>query len=234
MALRRILSVSAIVLSSALAVGCASPTEDDGASNAAALETLDTASCATPTTSEAPLTDSSGNPINGTGKTTLSGCIVGHTGETGTALLGRAGTLVSNPSVFAQLEDQPGHKLLSAFNAAGAATGTLATGLTQDFDVTLNEQYSPTTRLRIVRTATATGLTVKLTNTTALVAHSIFSVTVVNPGDLSLTMTLTAAANGATVAGSSQVVMQQGQDHAADVSGLIVPVFNLLSKQLDQ
>src|SRR5262249_3360956 len=161
------------------------------------------------------LVDSSGNPINGSGKTTLQGCIVGRSGEIGADLLTRAGTVLSDTSRFAAVEDTPGHRLFSQFTP-GAATGTLDTGLVQDVDIALNEQYNPSTRLRFTRKKTADGLSLKITNVTALVANVLFTVTVVNPNDLSITLTFKAEASDISASGSSQVIMQQGQDHAAE------------------
>lgn len=206
------------------------------ASETSAASTTTAAACAaTPTTAEGPMKNASGQPIDGSSKTTLSGCIAGHSGEAAGDLVTRAENAVSDATFFDRIEDTPGHKLLSAFTPVGPATGTLTTGLVQDVDVTLNQQYSPTARLRFTRKVTAPGLiTVTITNTTALEAHPLFSVTVVNPGDLVITLSLTPqAAGGLATTGSAQVLMQQGQDHAHEVSGLVIPVFNELAKELN-
>jgi hypothetical protein len=212
-------------------LGCAGSSEPESAAVEADSVAIDPAHCATPTTSEGPLLDGSGQPINGTGKTTLQGCIVGRTGESGADLLTRAGTVLSDTNRFGTVEDSPGHRLFSQFTP-GAASGTLATGLVQDVNVTLNEQYSPTTRLRFTRKQTADGLTIKITNVTALVANVGFTVTVVNPNDLSVTLTFRSEAADISASGSSQVTMQQGQDHAAEVAGLVTALFGWASGQL--
>jgi hypothetical protein len=226
----RVLKVS--LVAALASVGCAASPDSESESREAALTTL-AAQCATPTTSEGPLVDSSGQPINGTGKTTLQGCIVGHTGEIGADLLTRAGTLLSSTAKFATLEDSPGHRLFSQFTP-GTASGTLETGLVQDVDVKLDEQGSPTTKLRFTRKKTADGLTLKITNVTALVANVLFTVTVVNPNDLSINLTFKSEASDISASGSSQITMQQGQDHAAEASGLVVAFFGWASSQLKQ
>jgi hypothetical protein len=224
----RVLKVS--LTATLLTLGCTASPDPESDSSAAALMTL-AAQCATPRTSEGPLLDSSGHAINGTGKTTLQGCIVGHTGESGADLLTRAGTLLSNTAKFGTVEDSPGHQLFSQFTL-GAATGTLDTGLVQEADVALNEQYSPSTRLRFTRKKTADGLTIKITNVTAVVANVFGTITVVNPNDLSVTLTFKSEANDISASGSSQITMQQGQDRAAEASGLVTYLFGWTSDQL--
>jgi hypothetical protein len=230
---RRFVTVSTIVGFATLgALGCAAGSDDAAESSSAALTTLAPGQCATPTTSEAPLNDASGNPIAGTGKTTLEGCILGHTGETGAALVTRLEALLSDTSKFSTVENTPGHRLFSEFTP-GAASGSIATGLVQDVDITLNEQYSPKTRLRLTRKRTTDGgVNITITNVTALTAQVFFGVTVVNPNNLSVTLTFLPEANGVTAAGSSQVKMEQGQDHAAEVSGLVTSLFGWVSDQV--
>ena len=235
MRLRHVLIASSIAAFASFGtLGCAANSDDSAASSEAELITLDPAQCATPTTSEGPLKDSSGNPISGSSKTTLSGCITGQTGETGDALATRIATLLSDTAKFGTVEDSPGHALFSGYTMgqpSGSLTGS--TGLVQDVDVTLNEQYSPTTKLRFTRKKTTDGsVSVNITNVTALTANVFFGVTVVNPNDLSVTLTFKPAANGVTANGSGQVIMQQGGDHAADVSGLVKAVFAFTTSHL--
>jgi hypothetical protein len=232
---RRFLIVSTLSASAALAsiatIGCAAGSDDTTDSTEAALTTLAPAQCATPTTTEGPLKDSSGQAIAGSGKTTLDGCIVGHADETGAALVTRLGTLLSDTARFGTVEDSPGHALFSRFTP-GAATGSLAAGLVQDVDVTLNEQYNPATKLRFTRKKTADGgISISIVNVTALVANVFFGVTVIQPNNLSVTLTFSPQANGVTAKGSSQVIMDQGQDHAAEVAGLVKSVFGWVSDQ---
>jgi hypothetical protein len=230
MSVRHFLMVSTIAAVATL--GCAASSDDAGESSEAALTPLDPAQCASPTTSEGPLTDSSGHAIAGSGKTTLEGCVAGHTGETGAALVTRMSTLLSDATKFATIEDSPGHRLFSTFTP-GASTGTLATGLVTDADVALNEQYSPTMRLRFTRKKTADGgISITMTNITALVANVVFQVTVVKPNNLSVALTFHPQADGVTASGSSQITMEQGQDHAAEASGLVKTLFGWVSDQL--
>jgi hypothetical protein len=230
MLLRNVFIASTIAVSTS--VGCAGVTDDTATSGEAALTTLDPAQCASPTTSEGPLTDSSGQPISGSSKTTLSGCITGRSGETGAALATRVGTLVSNTALFGTVEDTPGHRLFSAFTP-GQATGSLSSGLVQEVDVTLNEQYSPVTRLRFTRKKAADGsITLDIVNVTALTVNVVFQVTVVDANNLSIALTYHPQANGVSVSGACQVVMDQGGDHAAEMSGLVKAVFGWTSDQL--
>jgi hypothetical protein len=235
MRLRNVLIASSIAAFASFGtLGCAATSDDAASSSAAELIVLNPADCTTPTTSEAPLKDSSGNPIANSAKTTLSGCITGQSGETGDALATRIATLLSDTAKFGTVEDSPGHALFSGYTMgqpSGSLTGS--GGLVQDVDVTLNEQYSPTTRLRFTRKKASDGsVSVNITNVTALTANVLFGVTVVNPNDLSVSLTFKPAANGVTANGSGQVIMQQGGDHAGEVSSLVKAVFDFTTTHL--
>jgi hypothetical protein len=214
--------------------GCAGETSDGAPGETSAdLTTLSADQCKHPTVSTSPLLDSSHQPIDGTAKTTLSGCIVGPAGESGTDVLARAVALVTDTNHFASITDNTGARVFTSFRP-GQASGTLATGLVQDIDVTLNMSFSPSTRLRVTRKQAADGtLSLSIANVTPLTATiAFFPVTAVNPGDLSVKATAQAQSNGISVAGSGQITLQQEKDQASTVSDLVHQVFDWLTAQL--
>src|SRR5262245_2314071 len=81
-------------------LGCTAGSDDATESSEATLIALDAAQCASPTTSQGPLKDSSGQPIAGSGKTTLDGCILAHSEETAAAFVTRLGALLSDTARF--------------------------------------------------------------------------------------------------------------------------------------
>jgi hypothetical protein len=213
--------------------GCAGETTEGAGETSADLTTLNPDQCKSPTVSTSPLLDSSHRPIDGTARTTLSGCIVGQAGEAGSAVLARAVALVTDTNHFASITDNIGARVFTSFRP-GQASGTLATGLVQDIDVTLNMSFSPSTRLRVTRKQGADGtLSLSITNVTPLSATiAFFPVTAVNPGDLSVNATAQAQANGISVAGSGQITLQQEKDQANTVADLVHQVFDWLTAQL--
>ena len=213
--------------------GCAGETSETAGETSADLTTLSPQQCKTPTVSTSPLLDSSHRPIDGTARTTLSGCIVGQPGEAGSDVLARAVALVTDTNHFASITDNTGAQVFTSFRP-GQSSGTLATGLVQDIDVTLNMQFSPSTRLRVTRKQAADGtLSLSITNVTALSATiAFFPVTAVNPGDLSVNATAQAQANGISVSGSGQITLQQEKDQAKTVADLVHQVFDWLTAQL--
>lgn len=220
----------------ALALGaCASVTDDGGATSSEALTSLTPAQCKTPAVHTAPKKDPAGAAIAGSAHTTLSGCIVGAQGETGDAVLTRLTTLLGNTARLGAVQDEQGAPVFSRF-APGTKQGTLATSLTQDVDVTLAMAHTPSTKLHTVQHNVAGApYTLSIVNATAMTASvAFFTVTVVNPGELSLTLEVKTAANGVTVTGASDIVLQQQQDQAATASVLVSDLFRWVTTELSK
>jgi hypothetical protein len=235
----RLLGVATLVCVSALSastlVGCAGETDGaSGETSADLTSTLTPEQCKTPNVTTSPLFDASHRPIDGTAKTSLTGCILGRDGEAGTAVLGRAAALLGDTNKLGLITDETGSRVFSSFRPH-PATGTLATGLVQDIDVVLNVQFSPSTRIRVTRRQGADGnLSLAITNVTALQATvAFFPVTAVNPGDLTLSASAHAETNGISVAGSGQVTLQVQKDQANQSAALVHQVFDWLTQQLD-
>jgi hypothetical protein len=234
--LRYFQSFTALALLSTLGtVGCAGALGEDLNASDSALVSLTADQCKTPTVHSAPKTDAQGRPIAGTAKTSVQGCIVGKAGEAGTDVLARASALLGDTSKFGTLTDSTGQRVFSSFSPH-AASGTLATGIVQDVDVTINVDFSPSTRLRVTRKQGSDGvLTVSISNITAVTARLAFlPVTVVNPNDLSLNVKLSAETNGISVAGTGEVTLQQQKDRAAESAQLVSQVFDWVKGQLEQ
>jgi hypothetical protein len=204
--------------------GCAA--DEIVGESSADLVTFGPGQCNSPTVS----TQAQGS---GSARTTLSGCVLARQGETGAALVSRAAGVLSDVNRYSTVLDGNGQRLFASFSPH-PATGTLATGLVQEVDVTLNEQASPTTRLRFTWHQNADGtFDISVVNATAVTATFLgFHVTAINPGDLSATLKLTPEANGADAVGSSQATLQQGQDHAQEASQLVVSLFDFMKAQL--
>ena len=66
----------------------------------------------------------------------------------------------------------------------------------------------------------------------ACASVAFFTVTVVNPNELSLNITVKAENNGITVTGASDIVLQQQQDQAASASVLVSDLFRWLTTEL--
>jgi hypothetical protein len=225
----------ALALSCVPAVsGCAADSDDDDASSSVdALTSLTAAQCKTPTVHTAPKADPSGNAVQGSAHTTLSGCVLGASGESGEAVLGRLAALLANTSALGTVQNDQGARVFQRF-VPGPKHGTLATSLTQDIDVTLAMTGSPKTSLHTVqKRAAGKPLSLSIANATPVVASlAIFSVTVVKPGNLSLALEIKAQENGITVTGASDVVLEQQQDKAAQAAVLVNDVFRWLTTEL--
>ena len=65
-----------------------------------------------------------------------------------------------------------------------------------------------------------------------LASVAFFTVTVVNPGELTLAIEVKVEANGITVTGASDIVLQQSQDQAASASVLVSDLFRWLTTEL--
>ena len=231
--MRKLACLAAFSLAIAAAAACASITDDEGTTSADALTTPTVAQCKTPTVHTAPKTDSSGAAIAGSAHTTLSGCIVGAQGETGDAVLTRLTTLLADTSRIGTVKDSQGAPVFAQFNP-GTKHGTLATAVTQDFGVTLAMDHSPYTKLHTSQSRPAgQPYSLSIVNSTALSADvAFFTVTVVNPGELTLTLQAKAAANGITLTGASDIILQQQQDQAASASVLVSDLFRWVASEL--
>lgn len=212
---------------------CASVEDDGGTTSTDALTSLTAAQCKTPTVRTTPKTDASGEPIAGSAHTTLAGCIVGSQGETGDAVLTRLAALLGDTARLGTVKNAQGAKVFQSF-APAARHGTLATSLTQDIDVTLAIDHTPSTKLHTVQKKPPAGsYSLSISNATALDASvAFFTVTVVKPGDLTLSLDVKAQLNGITVTGASDIVLQQQQDQAASASVLVSDLFRWLTTEL--
>jgi hypothetical protein len=226
-------SFSLVVAAVGSIAACASVQDDVGASSADALTTLTVAQCKTPAVHTAPKTDSSGATIAGSAHTTLAGCIVGAQGETGDGVLTRLTTLLADTGKLGTVKDAQGAKVFSQFTP-GTRHGSLTSSVTQDFDVVLALDHAPFTRLHTAQSRPAGApYSLSIVNSTPLAANvAFFTVTVVNPGEFSLTLQGKAAANGITITGASDIVLQQQQDQAASASVLVTDVFRWLTTEL--
>lgn len=232
--MRKLATLVALSCSLALVAACAMESEDDsGSTSDSALTSLTVAQCKTPAVHTAPQAAPGGGTIAGSAHTTLTGCIVGSQGETGDAVLARLATLLGNASRLGSVKDAQGAPVFQHF-APGARAGSLATSLTQDFDVTLAMDHSPFTKLHTVqKKAAGAPYTLKISNVTALSASvAFFTVTVVEPGDLTLTLEAKPQLNGITITGASDIVLQQQQDQAASASVLVSDLFRWVTTEL--
>jgi hypothetical protein len=232
--MRKLACLASFSLAAVAAVAaCASVTDDEGSTSADALTTLTVAQCKTPTVHTSPKTDSSGAAIAGSAHTTLAGCIIGAQGESGDAVLTRLSTLLADTVRIGSVKDAQGAPVFSQFNPGGRH-GTLATSVTQDFGVTLAMDHAPYTKLHTVQTKPAGApYSLSIVNATALSADvAFFTVTVVNPGELSLSLQVKAAANGVSMTGASDIILQQQQDQAASASVLVSDLFRWLTSEL--
>jgi len=207
--------------------------DEAGTTSADALTSLTVAQCKTPTVRTAPKAAPGGGTIAGSAHTTLAGCIVGAQGETGDAVLTRLTTLLGNTSRLGTVKNAQGAPVFQQFTP-GARQGSLGGALTQDFDVTLAMDHSPFTKLHTVqKKAAGAPYTLQIANATALSASvAFFTVTVVEPGQLTLTLEAKPQANGITITGASDIVLQQQQDQAASASVLVSDLFRWVTTEL--
>lgn len=231
--MRMALSLGSLSL---LLLAACSAAPDDTASSTEALTELTASSCKTPTVHTTAKEDADGNEIAGSAHTTISGCIVGAKNETGEDVLARLVTLMADTSKLSAVKNDQGANVFSRFSP-GAHSGSLTAsgGLLQDIDVTLAMTGSPKTTLHAVQKRPAGApYTITLTNRTPVVASVFFfSVTAVNTGDLSLSIKVTPQANGITVTGTSDIVLQEEQDQAANASAVVTDVFDWLKSNLE-
>ena len=232
--MRKLACLAALSAMFVFIAACTAESEDDsGTTSADALTALTIAQCKTPAVHTAPKAAPGGGAIAGSAHTTLAGCIVGSQGETGDAVLARLATLLGNTSRLGTVKDAQGAPVFQHF-APGAKQGSLATSLTQDIDVTLAMDHSPFTKLHTVQKKTATSpYSLQIVNQTALSASvAFFTVTVVEPGELTLTLEAKPQLNGITVTGASDIILQQSQDQAASASVLVSDLFRWVNTEL--
>jgi hypothetical protein len=231
--MRKLACLAALSLAITVVAACASTDEDEGATSAEALTALTAAQCKTPAVHTSPKKDGSGSAIAGSAHTTLAGCIVGAQGENGDAVATRLAALVGNTARLGTVKDVHGAAVFAKLTP-GARHGTLATSLTQDIDVTLAMSHAPHTKLHTAQRQTAGGTySLSIVNATAVEASvAFFTVTVVNPGNLSLTLEVKSQLNGITVTGASDIVLEQQQDQAASASVLVSDLFRWLTTEL--
>lgn len=224
-----------LVLSLLGLAACTHDAGDETASTESPLTTLTAQECRTPSVTTAPLKDSAGNPIEGSARTKLNGCVVGKTGETGKDVVGRAAALLGSTAKLATVTNAQGERLFTSLTPVGSTSGSLASGLVQEADATLNVTgYSPKTRLRITRKSNADGsYTLSLVNITAVnVTAGIFSVDVVQPGNFTFSATMKPEANGLKASGVSDIQLDLAPEYADQLSQMVLDVFNWVSKEL--
>jgi hypothetical protein len=223
-----------LFIAAAVAAGC-SMTSDDGDSSNEAISglTLTPAGCKTPAVATKPAVNTAGQPINGSAKTTINGCIVGKVGETGQATATRLAAILGDTNRLGQVRDETGAAVFTRFTPS-QPTGTLATGLVQDVDVSLAGFGSPSSRLRVTRKQAPDGTyTLSLTNVTAFTATVFFvDVTAIDPGNLVLSVTMKPEANGLTVTGAGSVILDVQQDQAGQASQIVNDLFSWLTAEL--
>ena len=232
--MRTLACLATLSLALSFTAACASVDGDDEASSSVeALTSLTAAQCKTPTVHTSPKTDPSGGAVAGSAHTTLAGCILGASGESGESVVARLSSLLANTAALGTVENDQGQPVFQRFTP-GAKHGTLATSLTQDIDVTLAMTGSPKTSLHTVqRRPAGKPYALSIANTTPVIASlAIFSVTVVKPGNLSLTLEIKPQENGITVTGASDIVLEQQQDRASQASVLVGDVFRWLTTEL--
>jgi len=233
--MRKLACLAALSLAITAVVACTSVSsdEDDGTTSTDALTSLTAAQCKTPAVQTSPKKDSAGNPIAGSAHTTLSGCVVGSQGETGDAVRARLTALLGDTPRLGTVKNAQGAPVFNQFTPA-ARHGTLATSLTQDIDVTLAMDHSPYTKLHTVQKQTPSGTySLSIVNATVVQASVFFfTVTVVNPGNLSLILEVKSQLNGITITGASDIILEQEQDQAASASVLVSDLFRWLTTEL--
>lgn len=223
-----------LLFTAALSVGCAASAEEDATSSDEALsqQTLTAAACKTPVLHTKPSVNG-GVAIEGTANTTISGCIVGKAGESGKDVEARLVTVLGDTARIGHVKAPDGDDVFAKFTPL-PATGTLATGLVQDVDVTLEMFASPSARLRITRKLSADGVySLRITNVTAFKASVAFvPVTAILPSSLLLDVQMRPEANGLSVSGAGSVKLEIMQDEAAGASELVRDLFNWLTGEL--
>lgn len=208
---------------------------EETASTDSELTTLTAQQCRTPSTSTVPKKDASGQPIDGTARTSLNGCMLGNSGETGRDVMTRASALLGDSTKLGKVTNADGERLFTEFTP-GATSGSLTSsgGLVQDVSATLNVDYSPKTQLRITRKLGSDGTySLNIVNTTPVnVTVGVFSVDVVKTGNLKFSATLKPEANGISVAGASEIELEEAKERAAELSKMVQDVFAWMTKQL--
>lgn len=215
-----------------LSVGCAAEATEESASSNDALS-LTAGTCKLPVVKTKPATGQGGEAIPGSAITSISGCIVGKSGESGKDVSARLVKILGDTPRIGLVQADDGSTVFEKFTP-GATTGTLATGLVQDVDVTLASFGSPSSRLRITRRFSADGTySVSIKNVTPFKASIAFvGVTAILPDGLALDVQMKPEANGLSVTGNGSVKLQVMQDQAAEASELVTNLFAWLQSEL--
>ena len=109
---------------------CAAPVdEDDTESSEDELRTLSVQSCRSPSVTNAPQRSAAGTPIEGTARTTVEGCVLGGSNESGKDVVDRVAAMFKDASTVGNMRALDGKKVFKSFSAR-ASSGTLASGIT--------------------------------------------------------------------------------------------------------
>jgi len=223
---------------SLLVAACSTTVGDDAVgTDAPELNTVLTPEgCATPNVTTAPKTDAQGQPIAGTAKTSLAGCILGKPGENGASVVARATAILASNEKIASMTDAQDKPYFKSFTPAGPATGTLQTGQKQLVNVTLNADQNPKGQMELTRKSNADGtFSMSTINTKPFTVKVLFvTVEVIKQNNLTLAIVLKPEANGITVTGASEVTLEQQQDQAGQASQMVKDMFAWLTEELNR
>lgn len=228
----------ALLSISLLLAGCSADVADEEAIGASEsqLTTLTAAGCASPDVTTVPKRNAQDQPIAGTARTALNGCVVGRANETGASVLSRAMTLLGNNAELALVRDQNDAKLFDRFQPTGSASGSLtaSTGHQQLIDITLAADEAPKGQIRMTRKTNADGTySLSIVNNKPFkVSVLFFSVDVIKANNLKLDIKLKAEANGIVVTGTSEVQLEQAPEQAEQASQMVRDMFAWLTDEL--
>jgi hypothetical protein len=213
---------------------CSTDVADSIGNDSQELVTLTPRGCLTPNVTTAPKTDAQGQPIRGTAKTSLEGCIIGKPGEAGTGTAARATAILASNEKLATMTNAQDQLVFKSFTAAGAATGTLQTGQKQLVNVVLNVEQNPKGQMEIARQSHADGsFTMSSFNNKPITVKVLFvTVEVIKQNNLTLNVVVKPEANGITVTGASEITLEQQQDQASQASQMVKDVFAWLTEEL--
>jgi hypothetical protein len=218
-----------------LIAACSTSVGDDAiGSDSQELVTLTPEGCLAPNVTTAPKTNAQGQAIPGSAKTTLNGCIVGKSGEAGTGTAARATAILASNEKLATMTDSQDKPYFKTFTAAGPATGTLQSGQKQVVNVVLNAEQNPKGQMELTRKSNADG-SFKMTsiNNKPFTVKVLFvTVEVIKQNNLTLNVEIKPEANGITVTGTSEVILEQQQDQAGQASQMVKDVFAWLTEEL--
>jgi hypothetical protein len=227
-------SVALLPLTVLIAACSANVGDDAIGSDAQELITLTPEGCLTPNVTTAPKSDAQGNPIHGTAKTSLHGCIVGKPGEAGTGTAARAAAILASNEKLATMTDSQDRPYFKTFTPAGPPTGTLQTGQKQFVNVVLNAEQNPKGQMELTRKSDADGsFTMASVNNKPITVKVLFvTVEVIKQNNLTLNVVIRPEENGITVTGTSEVTLEHQQDQAGQASQMVKDVFAWLTEEL--